>query len=150
MPNYDSRQNNAAWEEIRFQTVCDLNGYSQPVTTYSSGNQFRIDPSIEFDFVTEAERIARREAEESERERAAQRRHTVMTIIMSQADRHFTPTQKEVLTLFLQGYNWTEIGRIRDCSDVAASEVFYGNKLGQGGIVRKLRKVLGENYFDFS
>jgi hypothetical protein len=56
-------------------------------------------------------------------------------------------TQTEVLTLFAGGYTFSQIAKVLDKSPQAIREVLFGNSRGQGGVIRKIQKILKhQNY----
>lgn len=56
-------------------------------------------------------------------------------------------TQMQVLTLFAGGHTFSQIAKVMDKSPQTIREVLFGNSRGQGGVIRKIQKVLKQQNY---
>jgi hypothetical protein len=145
----DERQNEI-WEDIKYVIYSDLQGNWVTTTSHTQSNHFRIDPHYHYHYLSEEEANEQRRIDERRNAESHKRIQRIISVIRKKAEKHLTGKQKYVLNGFLHGMSWTEMAEERGCSEAAIRQVFYGNSKGQGGIVRKLQKILAEqNYFEF-
>ena len=138
----DGEKSNEAWENMKYRIVCDRWGDYVTTVTYSASNHFRIDPNIEYQYLTEEEVRKARRQERKTQEESRKRKKVLMTLVFELAEQHLTPTQQVVLIGYLQGKTWTQIARERGCSESAIRQAFCGNSRGQGGLVQKLKNLV--------
>ena len=131
-----------SWEELKYQIVCDRWGGWVTTNTYNASNHFYINANIEYHYLSEDE-VAdlRKEEQQKDHDRQKLQRHLIV-LIRQIANEHFTTIQHRVLLAYLDGKSWTEIGDELNCSESTVRQVFWGNSRGNGGIVKKLQKLL--------
>jgi len=142
MNQQDDEEQNETWESIKYCVVCDRWGDNVTTITYNSSNHFRINPNIEYQYLTEEEvREAHREERRAQTE-SRKRKKVLMTLVFDLAEQHLTPTQQVVLIGYLQGKTWMQMANERGCSESAIRQVFWGNSRGEGGLVQKLKNLV--------
>ena len=144
-------QDNSSWEEHKYQTFSDRWANSYTTSSYSDYNNFIVDPQYYYQFLTEEEAKAEREKDEL-RSQAIEKRNKVLIKKLIKAKKKLTKIQLEVgKDYFLKGNSYADIAKDRNCSESAVRQVLLGNSKGQGGLIQKLKKILGKpkNYFDF-
>lgn len=139
------KNQNSNWEDIRFNLVCDRWGDYVTTNTYSVANIYRIDPRLEYHYLTEKEYEQLQEKEKINELKLKRKKKKQLKVIWKIANNHFTEIQLFVLIGILQNKSWVEIAKERGCSPQAIQQVFEGNSRGQGGIIRKIQK-LAKNY----
>ena len=138
------------WKGLCTGGVSDLNGNTYMYLVDVPNGYFRIDPNIEYHFLSEDERTEQRLKELRRSKKKARKRKTIYKLVLDTAFQTFSPTQKDIFLLYMEGKTWTEIALERGCTESNIRQTFFGNSLGQGGIINKLKKHLAEyeNYFD--
>ncbi|KAA3658584.1 MAG: hypothetical protein DWQ10_10895 [Calditrichaeota bacterium] len=142
MSSSEHQNSNCFWEETKYQIVCDRWGNPQSAVTYSEGYHLRIQANLDYQLLTDKEAEDIQRIEQKKRAFIHQRNQSSITQILQLAEKHFSPVQKHVLLAFLQGKTWQEISIEQGCSEASIRQVFRGNSKGEGGIVRKLRKLM--------
>ena len=131
----------AEQSEIKYRMFCDLRGNAHATTSYRASNCFRIDPRIrEFQYKSEAEMDEERYSEEI----AQIGRDLMMTQVRKLAAEHLTKKQLRVFNGLLQGKTPTQMALAFGCSESNIRQTIEGNCKGQGGLIRKLRKLVAK------
>jgi len=133
--------NNDNWEDIKYTFVSDRWGNYISSNTYSSANIYRIDPRIEYHYLPEEE-YDKELHEESKKEILIENRKRQMIKEVLKITAKLTETQQSVLVQYLEGKSIKEIAKNRNSSKSAVRQVLRGNSQGQGGIIRKIKKLL--------
>jgi DNA-binding CsgD family transcriptional regulator len=128
-------------DNLPFELSADLCGNYVVSSTYNKGNIYQIDVTTDYDYVPDDELAKKIQLEDEVKKSLEKIKKVRLKNLFSQKSK-LSKRQQQVLNLWLEGKTYVEMALILNISESAIRQSLMGNSLGQGGIIRKLTKLL--------